>query len=81
MIFLFISAISFSIGTQLLTWSFHFEKASRLMMFKFLQIVYSIIFDLFLFDSTLRWTDYLGASLITVSVVLISLLKCLGSVK
>lgn len=51
------------------------------MMLKFLQIVYSIIFDLFLFGSTLRWTDYLGASLITLSVILISLFKCMGSVK
>ncbi len=73
-----LGGVRFGVGSSLLNWSFHFEKAARLTLIKFLQIVYGFLFDVFLFESKLRWTDYVGASLITSGVILVSMLKCVG---
>ena len=65
-----------AIGQIFLYLAYKNEKASTVLLVSYCEIIFGIVFDLVIFKSTLRWTDYLASCLIFMGTFIIFLHKC-----
>ena len=74
--YLLMVGCSITLGQILLYEAYKYEKASTVLVIGYTEIIYAIFTDLVIFDSHLRWTDYLATALIFLGTFLIFLNKC-----
>ena len=74
-LFIALSGVSFVTGQLLLAKGYNYESTNTVMVVGYLELILAIFFDLIIFDSKLRWTDYLASLLITIALLVIFVYK------
>lgn len=72
-----LSAIGiFSICDQyFMTLALHYESAGPVSVTRTFNIVLSFLFDIFLFSQTFDWTSVVGASLVSICIIILAIFK------
>lgn len=79
--FFYLAMVGFclALGQTFLNLAYKYEKASTVLLIGYTELILAIFSDLVIFESFLRWTDYLAAGLIFTGTFLIFLNKCTKS--
>lgn len=72
-LFLIFMGLAYLVGQILEDIAFHLESATRVLMFMYLEVLIAIIIEVTIFESKLKWTDYVAAALIFLSLIAVAL--------